>query len=506
MLALDVVIVGGGAGGMSAAASVRRESPDATITLYEKGDWISYAMCGLPYFIGGVTDDPGDLVTFTPSSFWEKRRVLVKTRHEVTEIDPDAKSITVKRADGSTFQHSYDRLILATGAASKARPYVRHAPGAFALHTMDDAIAIRQYLKDHKPQQALIVGSGYIGLEMADELNKQELEVTMWKGRSHFLGLDSDEIDAWISQEMKQHGVRLETGNRFERVEVREIPTAQQRAKTGADSEEPIHSHVITVYGQRERSEWPWDQERQGAFRPSGHSIPSDRVQPIVRNTDLLILAIGADPVSPPSLTRHRFQTAKNGALIVDRYLRVNLSDIWAVGDGVLAPHRFGPADYIALATTANRMGRIAGYNAVHTDTPIEFAGITGTMMTTAFGLDIARTGLSDEKARLAGYDPVAVTIKAPDRSRYFPDVKNLILRLSADRKSGRLLGAELAGPPGVGKRIDAVSVALFAGLSASDVKQLDLAYVPPRGTVWDPLLIAGHELEKKLKAPLPTA
>lgn len=468
---MKVVIVGGGAAGMSAAASVRRESPDAVITLYEKGDWISYAMCGLPYFVGGVTDDPYDLVTYTPEAFWEKRRVEVKTRHEVIAIDPDAKVVTVKRPDGTTFQQSYDRLILATGATSKARHHVRGVPGAFGLHTMDDALAIREYMENRRPQRALIVGSGYIGLEMADELRKLDLDVTLWKGRSNFLGFDSPEIDAWIEETMEHHGMKVVKGRRFQRVEA-----VKDR-------------HLLAVFAQVEREE-----------------ASQEAVETEVVETELVILAIGSDPISPPPLTRGQFETGPNGALMVDRYLRTNIPDIWAVGDGVVAPHRFGRPTYLALATTANRMGRIAGYNAVHIEAPLEFAGITGTILTTAFGLDIARTGLTDDAARRAGYEPVSVTIKAPDRSAYFPDAQRLILRLSADLKTGRLLGAELAGPAGSGKRIDAVSVALYIGLTAAEVKQLDLAYVPPRSTVWDPLLIAGHELEKKLAAQRATS
>lgn len=530
-MALKVVIVGGGAAGMSAAASVRRESPEAVITLYEKGDWISYAMCGLPYFIGGVTDDPYDLVTYTPEAFWEKRRVQVKTRHEVIAIDPGAKEVTVKGPDGTTFQQPYDRLILATGATSKARHHVRGVPGAFGLHTMDDALAIRKYMEDHRPQRALVVGSGYIGLEMADELRKLDLDVTLWKGRSRFLGFDSPEIDAWIEETMQQHGVKVVKGRRFQRVEaVSAASSGASSTGTRAPSEatggslsgtsspstgasaSSTGTSTAAPAGPAGPGEVALDSREERQLWKGRHTLAvfaqleSEEASQEVVETELLILAIGSDPVSPPPLTKGQLETGPNGALMVDRYLRTNIPDIWAVGDGVVAPHRFGPPTYLALATTANRMGRIAGYNAVHTEAPIEFAGITGTIFTTAFGLDIARTGFTDDAARRAGYEPVSVTIKAPDRSAYFPDAKRLILRLSADLKTGRLLGAELAGPAGSGKRIDAVSVALYIGLTAAEVKQLDLAYVPPRSTVWDPLLIAGHELEKKLAAQRATS
>ena len=248
---------------MTAAASVRRESPDAVITLFERGDWISYAMCGLPYFIGGVTDDPNDLVTYTPESFWEKRRVRVQTRHEVIEIDPDAKEITVRASDGSLFRQAYDRLILATGAASKAKRYIRGVPGAFGLHTMDDALAIREYLEKNEPRRVLVVGSGYIGLEMADELNKLKLDVTLWKGRTRFLGLDSSEIDDWIEETLEKHGVMVEKGRRFQRV------TQMSRDSSHANADPHAAPHPLAVYATDETN------------------------NRAVVETDLLLLAIG---------------------------------------------------------------------------------------------------------------------------------------------------------------------------------------------------------------------
>ncbi|ELY43823.1 FAD-dependent oxidoreductase [Natronorubrum sulfidifaciens] len=443
------VIVGGDAAGMSAASKAKREAPDRDVIVFEKGEWVSYAGCGMPYYIKGDVDDLEDLVSVTPEEFREQRDVDLRTGHEVVAIDLEANTVTVE-ADGERFEQSYGDLLIGTGARAIVPPFDGiDLEGVFTLRSMDQADAIEDYVSDHEPATAAIVGGGYVGVEMAEALDERGVDVSIFEMLPQTLQPFGEETARVVEDHLREQGVDLH------------LETAVQ-GFAGSD-------HVESV------------------------ELEDDSV-----SADLVIVGVGVAP-NVELAEEAGIEIGETGAIATDAYGRTNDENVYAAGDCAEAENVVtGEPDHVPLALTANRAGRAIG-STVSGD-PTETGGTAGTAIVKAFELGAARTGiLDDERAREAGFDPVSVTIDTETRPHYYPGATELTVTLVADRASERVLGASLVGPEGT-KRIDTVATAVSSGLTVSELQNLDLAYAPPFSPVWDPILTAAKVLQGKLE------
>jgi len=417
------VVVGGDAAGMSAASKAKRENPDIDVVVFEKGQWVSYAACGMPYFIKGEIEEIDDLVQVTPREFREERDVDLRTGHEVVGIDPDAKTVTVA-ADGDRFEQAYEDLLIATGASAIEPPFPGlDLDGVFTIHNMDEAGAIERYVSEEEPETAAIVGGGYVGIEMAEALDARGLDVQLFEMLPHVLQPFGEVVAGEVEAHLQDQGVELH------------LDTAVQ----GFAGEGSVAAVDLE------------DEE----------SVPAD----------IVIVGVGVSP---------------------------NAESVFAAGDCAEATNVVtGEPDHVPLALTANRAGRAIGQTV--TGNPTQTGEMAGTAIVKAFDLGAARTGLVDEEAAAeAGFDPVSVEIQAPSRAHYYPGPTPLTVTLVADRETERVLGGSIVGREGV-KRIDTIATALHAGLTVTELENLDLAYAPPFSPVWDPVLTAGRVLQGKL-------
>ncbi len=441
------VIIGADAAGMSAASEARRVDHEIEIVAYDRGRFASYSQCGLPYLIGGVVEDRRRLIARTVEEF-AQRGITVRLGHDVTAIDPTRKVLHIlDRESGSTIEQGYDRLLIATGA-SPVRPQMPglDLAGVFQLDVMEDAIAMQAYLHTHQPKRAIIVGGGYIGLEMAENLIRLGVEVRLvQRGPQLFESVDI-EIATSLNEELERHGVDLSL-----------CDSVVQACEGHAGRVVDVHTN-------------------QG-------EVPAD----------LVLLATGARP-NVTLAQAAGVRLGGTGAIAVDDRLRTSVPDIFAAGDCAEHWHRLlqQPA-WVPLGTTANKQGRIAGRNAAGGDEP--FAGIVGTAITRVFDLQVGRTGLSEREAVAAGHPCVAKVLKSTDHAGYLPDAQQLTVKLVVERSTGRVLGGQAIGRAGVDKRIDVLATALYMGLTIEELTRLDLAYAPPFNSVWDPIQVAATTL-----------
>ncbi len=443
------VIVGGDAAGMSAASKAKRERPDMDVIVFEKGEWVSYAACGMPYYVKGDVDDLDDLVAVTPEEFVEERDVDLRTGHEVVGIDRDDQTVTVD-VDGDRFEQPYDHLLIGTGAHAIEPPFDGiDLEGVFTIHDMDEADAIDDYVADHDLETAAIVGGGYVGIEMAEALSARGLSVGLFEMLPHVLQPFGEPVAEVVEDHLREQGVDLH------------LETAVQ----GFAGDE----RVDTV------------------------ELEDDAV-----SADLVIVGVGVAP-NTDLAEEAGIELGPTGAIATDEYGRTNDDRIYAAGDCAEATNVVtGEPDHVPLALTANRAGRAIGQTVTGSPTPT--GKIAGTAIVKAFELGAARTGIVDpEQAREAGFDPVSVTIDAPTRPHYYPGATELTVTLLADRESERVLGASLVGRDGV-KRVDTVATALSAELTVTELQNLDLAYAPPFSPTWDPILTAAKVLSGKLE------
>lgn len=442
------VVVGGDAAGMSAASKAKREEPDLDIVVFEKGDWVSYAACGLPYMVKGDVDSLDDLVQITPEEFREERDIDLRTLHEVVGIDPDAGDVTVETSDGA-LEQPYDSLLIATGATALEPPFEGiDLDGVFTFHDMDEAGEVDAYVDEHDPEDAAVVGGGYVGVEMAEALQSRGLDVEMYEMLPHVLQPFGAEAAEVVEDHLRSQDVELH------------LDTAVEGFH-GDDSVEEI--------------------EADGEKRPA----------------DLVVVGVGVAP-NTGLAEEAGVEVGETGAIAVDRYGRTNLEDVYAAGDCAEATNTVtGEPDHVPLALTANRAGRAIGQTVTGDPEPV--GEIAGTAIVKAFDLGVARTGVLDkEAAEDAGFDPVSVSIQAPSRAHYYPGAQELTVTMVADAGTGRVLGASIVGEEGV-KRIDTVAAALEAGMTVGELMNLDLAYAPPFSPVWDPVLTAAKVLDGKL-------
>ncbi|NGM71462.1 FAD-dependent oxidoreductase [Natronolimnobius sp. AArcel1] len=465
------VIIGGDAAGMSAASKAKRDDPDLEVVVFEKGEWVSYGACGLPYYIKGEIQSLAELVSVTPDEFREKRDIDLRTGHEVTAIDPDAKSVTAVH-EGGTLEQGYDHLLIATGAEAVVPPVDGvDLEGVYTLGSMSDGKELREYVARARSNESFqqpdrgpacqyletcsgpvgVVGGGYIGIEMAEALAANDFEVHLFQRGERLLKGFSEETSAAVAEHLREEDVAVY-----------------------------LESDVEDLAG-------------------------NERVEAVVTDEDrvpveMVLLGTGVRPRTDLAADAG-IECGETGAIATDNYCETNSSDIYAAGDCAEATHTVtGESAYVPLALTANRHGRAVGQTVA--GRPTAGGDIAGTAAVKAFDLEAARTGVLDhERARDAGFDPVTRTIDANSRAGYYPEDGTVTVTLTADRDSGRLLGASLVSEYGEGAvhRSHALVSALEEGASVFNLENYDLAYAPPFNTTWDPVLVAAKVLAGEL-------
>jgi CoA-dependent NAD(P)H sulfur oxidoreductase len=449
-----VVVIGGIAAGMSAASAVKRGDPSAEVIVVEKGDFISYSACSLPYYISGILKDYRQLIALTPEQAKEERDIDVWTGHEAMAIYPAKNAVAVlDRASGEEKTVPYNALMIATGGIPISPPIPGiDLPNVFQVRTLSDGRKIKHYIVEHAPKKAVIVGGGYIGLEMAEACKTLGMDVTIVEKLGNIMGSMGSEITGIIEQELQEQGIAL----------VKDVDIESFEAVDGKCG-------YVVANGEKYRFE-----------------------------TDLVLIAIGVRP--RVDLARGAgIEIGETGAIAVDGTMRTNIENIYAGGDCTEVPHLVsGVKAYIPLGTTANKQGRIAGKNILNPGC-CQFHGVVGTAVTKVCDLQVARTGLSAMEARRFGFEAATATITANSRTAAYPGNKKITISLILDKATKRVLGAEMAGKDGVAKRIDVVAAALHNHMTVEAMSQLDLSYAPPFAPVWDPLLVAANVGKKKV-------
>lgn len=447
-----VVIIGGDAAGMSAAAVASRGARPVELVVFERGEYTSFAACGLPYFVGGQVTDAQALVARSP----EKHRangIDVRTGHEVMAIDTAARRVTVRsHAAAREFTEPFDHLVIATGAAPIRPPFPNvEAKGIHVIHTIPNAVAIDAMIRDRRPRRAVVVGAGYIGIEVVEALVQRGLEVTVVEKLATPMATLDPDMGERVATAMRAMGVELKLGIGVEGFEV--------------DGDGWVRG-VVT----------------------SGGDVPAE----------LVVLGLGVRP--NVALARDAgIALGPTGAIATDARMATAVDGVWAAGDCAESFHRVSERPtWIALGTHANKQGRVVGSNV--SGTHARFPGVIGTAVTRVGTTEIGLTGLNERAARAAGFDVVAESIEALTRAHYYPDAAKIAVKLVAERGSGRLLGAQIVGGPESAKRIDALAVAVWNAMTADAFAQLDLGYAPPLSPVWDPTLIAARLAASKAR------
>ena len=445
---MKVVIIGGVAGGATAAARLRRLDEQAEIIVFERSGYVSYANCGLPYYIGGVIEDRSDLTLQTPESFFSRFRVSMKVRHEVTAIHPERKTVFVKNLETEEeFEESYDKLILSPGA----KPTQPRLPGVgleklFTLRTVEDTFHIKDYINTHHPKSAVLAGGGFISLELAENLRELGMEVTIVQRPKQLMNPFDPDMAAFIHSEVRRHGIRLALGHTVEGFEEKD---------GGVDvllkDEIPLHA-------------------------------------------DMVVLAIGVTPDT--ALAKEAgLELGLKGSIVVNDRMETSVPDIYAVGDAVQVKHYVTGQDaVISLAGPANKQGRIAADNICGGDS--RYTGSQGSSVIKVFDLTAAATGVNETNAKKAGLDVDTVVLSPMSHAGYYPGGRVMTMKVVFEKETYRLLGAQIVGYEGVDKRIDVLATAIRAGLTAIQLKDLDLAYAPPYSSAKDPVNMAGFMAE----------
>ncbi|MEE4176046.1 MAG: CoA-disulfide reductase [Bacteroides sp.] len=443
-----LVVIGGDAAGMSAASKVRRIQPEREIVVFEKGEHTSYAACGMPYYIAGMLDSHEDLIARKPEVFREKQNIDVRIRHEVIAIDPHEKWVEVRNLEkDEVFRECYDSLLIATGASPLLPdlPGIR-SKGVFALSSLQSGMDVFRFLEEEKPRKAMIVGGGYIGIEMAEAFLERGLEVSMLDMASQVMSTLDPDMAEILSDYMQAEGVTLFLGEKLQKIEINEKGTL---------------ARVVT------------EKNRLDA--------------------DLVILGLGIRP-NTGLAWKAGIALGVNGAIRVNKKMQTSAEDIWAAGDCATSFHLVKKEEtHIALGTVANKHGLVAGINL--TDGDAEFPGVLGTAITKFRNLEIARTGLSEKEAKEMGIEYRVTKVDTYTRSAYYPETGKITVKLLVDRESGKLLGGQIVGKAGSGKRIDTLAAAITSGMTPQQLLDLDLAYAPPFSPVWDPVQTAARRL-----------
>lgn len=452
---MKIVIVGGVAGGATAAARIRRLDENAEILVFERSGYISYANCGLPYYIGDVITDPQDLTLQTPESFFTRFRVTMKVRHEVTALHPDRKTVSVKNLEtGEEFEESYDKLILSPGA----KPTQPRLPGVglkklFTLRTVEDTFRIKEYINTSHPKSAVLAGGGFIGLELAENLRELGMEVTIVQRPKQLMNPFDPDMASFIHSEMRRHGIRLALGHTVEGFEEKD---------GGVDvllkDEAPLHA-------------------------------------------DMVVLAIGVTPDT--ALAKEAgLELGIKGSIVVNDRMETSVPDIYAAGDAVQVKHYVTGQDaLISLAGPANKQGRIIADNICGGDS--RYQGSQGSSVIKVFDMTAATTGINETNAQKAGLATDTVILSPMSHAGYYPGGRVMTMKVVFEKETYRLLGAQIVGYEGVDKRIDVLATAIHAGMMATQLKDLDLTYAPPYSSAKDPVNMAGFMIDNIAKGSL---
>ena len=445
---MKVVIVGGVAGGATAAARIRRLDEQAEIVVFERSGYISYANCGLPYYIGGIITDPEELTLQTPESFYSRFRVDMRVRHVVIAIHPDRKTVSVRKLEtGEEFEECYDKLLLSPGA----KPTQPRLPGIgldrlFTLRTVEDTFRIKAYLDTHHPRSAVLAGGGFIGLELAENLRELGMDVTIVQRPKQLMNPFDSDMAAFIHGQMRKRGVKLALGKTVEG-----FRESEAGVEVLLKDEESLH-------------------------------------------TDMVILAIGVTPDT--GLAKDAgLELGIKGSILVNERMETSIPDIYAVGDAVQVKHSVTGQDaLISLAGPANKQGRIAADNICGGDS--RYNGSQGSSVIKVFDMTAAVTGINETNAKKAGIETDKVILSPMSHAGYYPGGKMMTMKVLFEKNTYRLLGAQIVGYDGVDKRIDVLATAIHAGMKAFDLKELDLAYAPPYSSAKDPVNMAGFMIE----------
>lgn len=445
---MKVVIVGGVAGGATAAARIRRLDEQAEIVVFERSGFISYANCGLPYYIGDIITDQEDLTLQTPESFYSRFQVKMKVHHEVIAIHPEKKTVSVKNLEtGEEFEESYDKLILSPGA----KPTQPEIPGTgidkiFTLRTVEDTLRIKEYINKNQPKSAVLAGGGFISLELAENLRELGMEVTIVQRPKQLMNPFDSDMAAFIHNEMRRHGIKLALGHTVEGFEEKDGGITVL-----LKGEEPIHA-------------------------------------------DMAVLAIGVTPET--HLAKEAgLELGIKGSIVVNSRMETSVSDIYAVGDAVQVKHYVTGQDaLISLAGPANKQGRIVADNICGGNS--HYTGSQGSSIIKVFDMTAAATGINETNAKKAGLNVDKVILSPMSHAGYYPGGKVMTMKVVFEKETYRLLGAQIVGYEGVDKRIDVLATAIHAGMNAVELKELDLAYAPPYSSAKDPVNIAGYMIE----------
>ncbi len=444
---MKLLIIGGDAAGMSAASRAKRNNPDIKITVLEKTQDVSYSACGMPYNIADKEREIEDLVVRQARIFREKQGINLLTGHLVEKIDPTNQKVFGTTSQKKSFEFSYDKLLIATGGS----PIVPDLPGfdlsgVMALKNLDDGRKIKAYIKKHHVKKIITIGMGYIGLEMSEALCALFIDVEMVKPGTVFLPWMAQELSDTVKEEVESHDVKIHTGYTVEKIES--------------------------------------DGKCLKVICPG-----------LTLDADMVLVAMGIKPNSALAVNAG-IETGINSSISVSRHLLTSDNNIYAAGDCADAYHVVtGKKTWIPLALRANRTGWAVADNLSGKN--MELPGIVGTAVFKVFDLEVARTGLNEKEAIKFGFKPASVTIKTRSRAHAHPCSSTIWVHMVGDKKTGRLIGTQMVGKEGVAHRINAVAVALHAHMTVNQFSQTDLAYAPPFGPVWDPLLTAANQLQK---------
>ncbi len=455
---IKIVVVGGVAGGASAAAKARRTNETADITIFEKGPYVSFANCGLPYYVGETIQDRDDLLLQTPERFWKRFRVQVHVLHEVLKIDRVTKQVCVKNAiSEEVTSHPYDKLILAPGAGAIV-PNIPgiHAKNIFSVKTVPDSDRIKSFLHDHPSQKALIIGGGFIGLETAEALANRGLAVTIVEKAPHILPPFDSDMARLVTHHLEEKGLDIITGDG--------IAGFHQDGEVARE-----------------------------ATLESGKRLPMD----------LAILSIGVRPELKLAQEAN-LEIGASGGIAVNTRQQTSDPDIYAAGDAVETTNLVtGKRARIPLAGPANKQGRVAGANAAEGD--LQFDGALGTAIVETMGITAAKTGLTGQEAERHGLQYFDSVTHPLDHAGYYPGAEALHMKLVVEEETGKLLGAQIVGEQGVDKRIDVLATALHAKMTVQDLEQLDLAYAPQFNSAKGPVIMAGFVAANTLRGEVKT-
>lgn len=453
---MKYVIIGGVAGGATAAARLRRIDEQAEIILLEKGKYISYANCGLPYYIGGVIAEREKLLVQTPASFGKRFRIDVRVENEVIAIDPEKKTLTIRKADGKEYEETYDKLLLSPGANPVKPPLEGiDSEGIFTLRNVEDTDRIKAYIIDKQVKRAVVVGAGFIGLEMAENLHHAGVAVSV-----------------------------VEMGN-------------QVMAPIDFSMAAPIHQHLIekgvSLYLEEGVTRFRRTEEGITVFLKSGKTIPADMV----------LLSIGVRPATALA-QQAGLELGEMGGIRVDEYLETSAKDIYAVGDAIEYPHPLTGKPWLNyLANPANRQGRIVADNMALGNTT-SYEGAIGTSIAKVFDMTVASTGLAAKRLKQWGMEYQSSVTHSASHAGYYPDALPLTLKLTFHPKTGKLYGAQCVGYEGVDKRIDQIAGLIKHGGTVYDLMETEHTYAPPFSSTKDPIAIAGYVASNIISGAMP--